>query len=111
MSMVRQVLVAVHVAIGIAVIALLCRKLGDRAQEVNTVRLAAHQERDATVVQQRDIAQMDELRKGLEKNDPYVIELLAREKLQYARSGEMVPPPAVVPKQPARDRESSDDAR
>jgi hypothetical protein len=93
-SPLRQGLIAVHVIAGVAVIALLCRHLGTRAQEVHEVREAAATEHETTVHAQREIARMDELRKGVERQDPYVIELLAREKLGYGRAGEITPPPA-----------------
>ncbi|MBA3710483.1 MAG: hypothetical protein H0W83_16890 [Planctomycetes bacterium] len=96
MTPVRQILIAVHVVIGLALIAVLCRQLGERAKEVNQVRIQAQQERDATQRTKSDIVQMDELRKGLDKSDPYVVELLVREKLQYSGLGrdEYHPTPA-----------------
>ncbi len=105
MTPLRQILIAVHSIIGIALIAVLCRQLGERAQEVNQVRLQARQERESTTRMHADIAQMDEIRKGLERSDPYVIELLAREKLQFTGAGreEYHPAPA-----PSVDRDGAD---
>lgn len=101
MSPLRQILIAVHVLAGLLVIAVLCRKLGDRAQEVHQVRQAAEQERAVTVALQSEMARLDQLRQGVERQDPYVIELLARERLGWGRPGEHTPPPAVTPAQPS----------
>ena len=90
----RQGLMAAHVIAGIAVVALLCRHLGDRAQEVNVVRTAARSEHEVPERMRRDNARVAELIGGVERQDPYVIELLTREKLQYGRPGEITPPPA-----------------
>jgi hypothetical protein len=105
MTPLRQIVIAVHVIVGVALIAVLCRQLGQRAQEVNQIRIQARAERETTQRLQTDIAQMDEIRKGLEKSDPYVVELLAREKLQYTGVGrdEYHPTPApVAPPTPER---------
>ena len=94
MTPLRQILIAVHVLAGLIVIAILCRHLGERAQEVNRVRVAAAQERAATVALESEMARVDQLRQGVERQDPYVIELLAREQLGWGRPGEHQPPPA-----------------
>ncbi len=94
MSPTRQILIGLHVVLGLLMVAFMCRSLGERAQEVNQVRIQARAERAKTLDLQADIARMDELRKGLEHEDPYVIELLARARLQYGRAGEITPPPA-----------------
>lgn len=94
MSAVRQILIGVHVIAGLLLVGMLCRSLGDRAQEVNQVRIEARHEHARTLALESEIARMDELRKGLERQDAYVVELLAREKLGMLGPGEMVPPPA-----------------
>ena len=99
----RQTLIAAHVVVGIAVVAGLCHKLGDRAQEVNQVRVAARAEHEVPLRLGRENARVTELLHGVERQDPYVIELLAREKLQYGRPGEITPPPAPVDKPTAPD--------
>jgi hypothetical protein len=110
MSPMRQVLIAVHVLLGLLIVAALCSRLGNRAMEVNQVRITTHQEQEKTLAIQREITRMDELRKGIEHEDPYVIELLARQKLQYARPGEISPPQAAV-SAPLIDRSDSDDTK
>jgi len=92
MNPMRQLLIAVHVLVGLLIVAALCTRLGDRAMAVNQVRLATHEEQQKTLEIEAEITRMDELRKGIERQDPYVIELLARQKLQYARPGEISPP-------------------
>ena len=94
MTPARQILIGLHVVLGLLMVALLCRSLGDRAQAVNQVRIIARAEHAKTLDVQADIARMDELRKGLERQDPYVVELLARARLQYGKPGEITPPPA-----------------
>jgi hypothetical protein len=96
MSHTRQILFAVHVLLGLLVLAALCSHLGRRAQEVNAVRISAQGEHDKTLLLQADISRMDELRKGLERQDPYVVELLARQRLGMGRPGEIMPPPAPM---------------
>ncbi len=93
MSSTRQILIAVHLLLGLLVLAGLCSRLGRRAQEVNAVRISAQQEHERTLAVQADIGHMDELRKGLERQDPYVVELLARQRLGFARPGDITPPP------------------
>ena len=106
----RQVLIAVHVLIGLLIVAALCSRLGDRAMEVNQVRISTQQEQEKTQAIQHEITRMDELRKGIERQDPYVIELLARQKLQYARPGEISPPQPAVSAPPI-DRSDGDDTK
>jgi hypothetical protein len=96
----RQALIAVHVLGGLVLVAALCRHLGDRAQEVNQVRVTARQEHEVPQRLQAENARVAELLRGVERQDPYVIELLAREKLGYGRNGEISPPPAP-PEKPA----------
>jgi hypothetical protein len=93
MSPWRQVLIAVHIVGGIAIVAALIHHLGDRAQEVNGVRVAARAEHEVPVRLTRENARLGELLRGVDNQDPYVIELLAREKLGYGRPGEITPPP------------------
>jgi cell division protein FtsB len=99
----RQAAIALHVVVGLLVVAALCRHLGDRAQEVNQVRVAARQEHEVPQRLQAENARTAELLRGVEHQDPYVIELLAREKLGYGRPGEISPPPAPPEKPAATD--------
>jgi hypothetical protein len=99
----RQGLIAAHAIGGIAIVAALCHHLGDRAQEVNGVRVAARSEHEVPARLNRENARLGELLRGVENQDPYVIELLAREKLGYGRPGEITPPPAPPEKPAAPD--------
>ncbi len=92
MSPVRLALIAAHLALAVAVLAMLSRHLALRAQEANEVRSLAGRDRIETERLRDEIRRLEELRKGVERQDPFVIELLAREKLQWARPGEKSPP-------------------
>ncbi len=106
MNPLRSALIAVHVLIAIAVLAALCRHLGERAQEVNEVRQVARKEHNDTEHLRDEITRLGDLRAGVERADPYVIELLAREKLHFTRQDEKTPPPL-----PAIDRRMATDNR
>jgi len=93
----RQGLIAAHIVFGIAVVAALVHNLGERAREVNDVKTIAQQETDAKTRIANENAQLSELLKGREQMDPYVIELLARERLGYTRPGEIPLPPVGAP--------------
>ncbi len=93
----RQGLIAAHIVFGLAVVAVLVHNLGERAREVNDVRAIAHAETAAKTRIDNENAQLTELLKGRERNDPYVIELLARDRLNYTRPGEIPLPPAGAP--------------
>ncbi len=93
----RQGLIAGHIVFGIVVVAGLVHSLGERAREVNDVRVVAQQETDAKARIANENAQLSQLLKGREQMDPYVIELLARERLGYTRQGEIPLPPVGAP--------------
>jgi hypothetical protein len=75
------------------IIALLAH-LGERERDVARVKAITQQEHDDTLRMTQDIDQQKALLAGLSSKDPYVVELLARERMQYSRAGEISPPPA-----------------
>jgi hypothetical protein len=91
----RPLSIALHILLGLAVLVLLVRQLGIRAQEVSDIRGLANHEHTETVQMQRTMQLHQDLLSGMRNKDPYVVELLARQKLNYARPGEFTPPPLV----------------
>jgi len=92
----RLLLIALHAGLGLAIIAVLYRNYQSREQAVDEVRRTADREHRDTERMQHDDSVQRELLQGLRSNNPYVVELMAREKLQYVRSGEIAPPPLPV---------------
>lgn len=89
----RALSIAIHLLIGLAVLVLLVRQLGVRAQEVSDIRGLATQEHLDTERMQHEVKLHQELLTGVRAKDPYVVELLARERYGYSRQGEFSPPP------------------
>lgn len=92
----RGSLVVLHIVLAVVVVAALCRQLGLRAGAVSEVRAQAQADRAETQRMQREMDLQRNLLGALRAQDPYVVELLARERLGYARPGELAPPPAPV---------------
>ena len=99
----RRVVIFVVAAAALAV--LIGTAVGDRGY------MEMRRRRDAYAQMQREVAQLQAENRSLQtdisalKTDPYVIEKLAREKLGYARPGEVIylfPPPAPPPPRPAQ---------
>lgn len=90
----RSGLLVLHIVLGVVVVAALCRQLGLRAGAVSEVRAQAQADRAETQRMQREMELQRNLLGALRGQDPYVVELLARERLGYARPGELAPPPA-----------------
>lgn len=101
MNLSRGPLLVIHVAFGTLLVLTLLFQLRHRERKVAEVRLDTAQEVAETRRQQQEIAELESRRDGLERKDPYVVELLVREKLQYSRPGENSPPPSVD--KPRRD--------
>lgn len=83
----------IHAAFAIALVGWLVTAYVERRAELAKVREAAAAERVETQRLQSEIERGKALRDGLKRDDPYVIEYLARDRLQYAGPGEMNPPP------------------
>lgn len=89
----RTLLIAAHAALATAIVAMLYSQYDDRHRAVTATRRAAEAERHETESVQRENQVLGDTLKGIKGNDPYVVELLARDKLGYQRPGEMAPPP------------------
>ena len=93
MSLARGPLVVVHAVFATVVVITFSIYLRDRETEVAHVKQIAQQERQDTARLQNDIVQQEALLDGLRRKDPYVIELIARDRLHYTGAGEIAPPP------------------
>ena len=82
-----------HAAFAIALLGWLVAAYVERRGELDKVRAAAASENLETQKLQGEIERGKALRDGLKRDDPYVIEYLARDRLQYAAPGEIAPPP------------------
>jgi cell division protein FtsB len=93
MSLARGPLFVLHMVFATVVVISLFIYLQEREAEVSRIKQLAHQEHQETARLQSDITQQDELIKGLRQKDPYVVEMIARDKFKYAGAGEIAPPP------------------
>jgi hypothetical protein len=93
MSLARGPLFVLHMVFATVVVIGLVMHLGEREREVSRIKEVARQEREETVRLENDIAQQEALLSGLRRKDPYVVELIARDKLDYSAAGEISPPP------------------
>ena len=93
----RGLSIAIHLLVGLAILITLVRQLGVRAQEVSDIRGLATREHADTVKMMNEHALHQQLLTGIRTKDSYVVELLARDRLDYVRPGEFSPPP-LAPK-------------
>jgi hypothetical protein len=96
----RPLLIALHLLLALTVLVCLVRQLGVRAQEVSDIRGLANREHRDTERMQQETALQQHLLAGIRAKDPYVVELLARERLGYARPNEFAPPALSRPGTP-----------
>ena len=89
----RTLLIAAHAALATAIIAMLYGQYDERHRAVAATRQSAAAERGDTHSVQRENQVLSDTLKGIKASDPYVVEMLARDKLGYQRPGEMAPPP------------------
>lgn len=89
----RAAFIAFHLLLALAVLFMLVRQLGVRAQEVSDIRGLATQEHADTQRMEHEMQLHQDLLTAVRAKDPYVIELLARERLNYSRPNEFIPPP------------------
>ncbi len=82
-----------HAAFAVALLGWLVTAYVERRKELGVVRQAADQEHAETVRMQGEIEQGKAVRDGLKRDDPYVVEFIARDRMQYASPGELAPPP------------------
>lgn len=89
----RALLLVAHVALATGIIAMLYAQYDERQRAVATTRRAAENDRRGTESVRRDNQVLGDTLTGIKASDPYVVEMLARDKLGYQRTGEMAPPP------------------
>lgn len=89
----RAFFIVLHLVVALAILVFLARQLGVRAQEVSDIRGLATREHLDTVRMQRDMQLHQDLLTAMRAKDPYVVELLARDRLSYSRPNEYTPPP------------------
>ena len=82
-----------HAAFALALLGWLVSIYVERHRELAKVREVTASEHAETERLQRGLDTGTALRDGLKRDDPYVIELLARDRHQYTGSGELSPPP------------------
>jgi hypothetical protein len=83
-----------HAGIAVVLLGWLVAALVERRAELAKVREVADRERAETQRMKDDIARGQAMRDGLKADDPYVVEFLARDRLQYTGPGELNPPPS-----------------
>ena len=106
MSLARGPLVVVHAVFATLVVISFSIYLRERESEVAHIKQIALQERQDTQRLQHDITQQEALLDGLRRKDPYVVELIARDRLKYTGDGEIAPPPL-----PAIDKPRATDTK
>jgi hypothetical protein len=94
------ILVALHVMLGGSALVYGVHLLGERAQDAANKRGEAARDRALTESQRAETDRLQSLLEGKRKLDPYVVELLARDRLRYLRPGELSPPPAPTTDRP-----------
>jgi hypothetical protein len=93
MSLARGPLFVVHGVFATVVVLGLWMHLQERERNVESLRVTAQQEHLETIALEADITQQEALIDGLRAKDPYVVELIARDKLNYVGVAEISPPP------------------
>lgn len=83
-----------HAVAAIALLGWLATVLVDRRGDVRQVRELSAKERTEIERIKAELSHSQALRDGLRQEDPYVIEFLARDRLNYTGPGELNPPPA-----------------
>jgi len=82
-----------HAAFAIALLGWLVTAYVERRKDLDVVRQAANDEHAVTLRMQGDIEKGKAVRNGLKRDDPYVVEFIARERMQYTGANELAPPP------------------
>jgi hypothetical protein len=84
-----------HLCVGCAALGWLWNVLERRQVDVDRIATQAAAERAETTAKARTLAADEARREGLRAQDPFVIELLARERLGWQRPGDVTLAPAV----------------
>ena len=93
----QPALIAIHLLIAIGILATAAIKLGSGAQRVSDIRHVADGEHATKERMEKEHARLQGLLEGVRRQDPYVIEMIARDRLDYHRPGELSPPPLARP--------------
>ncbi len=93
MSLARGPLFVLHGVFATVVVLGLWMHLAQREIDVERMRATAQQEHTETQQLEAEIAQQEAVIQGLRAKDPYVVEMIARDKLRYVGAGEISPPP------------------
>ncbi|TVR12883.1 MAG: hypothetical protein EA401_08110 [Planctomycetota bacterium] len=95
------ILALAHVVIAATVIWGIQQQYAQRSQQVGELRHTAQAEATDAAQLQREVEVLEHLLDGMRKEDPYVIELLARDRLGYRNPERLEVPP---PRLPADDK-------
>lgn len=95
MSPLRMIGVVLHLALAVVAVTLLHNQYRQRQIDVAQVQLAAEHERAETERIENDVAVQQQILGGIREGDPFVVEMLARDRLELTRPGELTPPPAA----------------
>lgn len=104
MSLARGPLFVLHGVFATVVVLGLWMHLAQREIEVERMRVTAQAEHQETTNLEADIAQQEAMIDGLRAKDPYVVEMIARDKLHYVGPGEISPPPLPIVDKNRADR-------
>ncbi len=96
MKSLRGLAILLHVAIAIAAVGLLYRQYQQRQADVATVKKDADREHADTQRLEKDVQVQQHILGGIREGDPFVVEMLARDRLDLTRPGELTPPPAAA---------------
>ena len=102
----QAILVLAHATLALAIIGLLWSQYDQRHQAVAEVRRAADAEHAETEKVKADVQVQQDLLRGIKQGDPYVVEMLARDKLDYQRPGELTPPTRPQDAKPDKSADS-----
>ncbi|TVR42607.1 MAG: hypothetical protein EA402_11380 [Planctomycetota bacterium] len=91
-------LILLHAVAAVVVVFNLSQQRQERQAEVEQLRIIAQDEAQLTESHRRQVATYEALLDGLRQRDPYVVELLARDRLGYRHTHHReVPPPRLEP--------------
>lgn len=95
LSPLRVIGIVLHLVVAVAAIGLLHQQYRQRQIDVAQVQAAAQHERAETQRVENEVAVQQQILGGIREGDPFVVEMLARERLDLTRPGEITPPPAA----------------
>lgn len=98
LNFLQSLLVAGHLIVAAVVVYNVWMQHNARETEVSQLRDLAGKELELTTSHREQVAIYEALLEGLREQDPYVVELLARDRLGYRqRNLREVPPPRLDP--------------